>query len=129
MNTTLQAELTKMNKYSVMNFLDGAYGYDPDPQEGIMERLDELFELSIFITIKHFAFDRREKLIWKDNGFYHSKDTTGKEVVKLVIENMEMILGLKAAIQEKNNTNVFQMYLKLRDFNIQMVKESPFDGF
>ena len=75
------------------------------------------------------AFDRKEKLEWKDNAFWYRKNSTGSEVVKLVIENMEINLGLKEAVKEKNNTKVYEMYSKLRDLNTQMVAESPFPEF
>ena len=116
-------------KWYALYYMNTDKGKTDKERKSTCERLDELFELSIFITIKHFAFDRKEKLEWKDRAFWYNKNTTGYEVIKLVIENMEIILGLKAAIKEKDNTNVFQMYSKLRDFNTQMVKESPFDDF
>jgi hypothetical protein len=117
-------------KWYALYYMNTNKGKTDKERKLICERLDELFELTIFITIKHFAVDRKEKIEWKDNAFWYNKNTTGKDVVKLVIEIMEINLGLKNAVEHKDNTQVFQMYSKLRDPNIQqIVVENPFPEF
>ena len=116
-------------KWYALYFMNTDKGKTDKERKVIIDSLQDLFELSIFITIKHFAFDRNEKLEWKDNAFWYRKDSAGKEVVKLVVENLEILLLLKTAVQAKDNTKVFEAYSKLKEFNIQLVKESPFPDF
>ena len=93
------------------------------------DRLVDIYDLIVLITLKYINRDRREKLSYKNNQFHGMLTEDGKTIMNFTASKTMALSELVYALRDQDNTGVFEAYNKLGETNLNQFTPSPFPEF
>ena len=95
----------------------------------VSDRLTDLYDVTILHLLKHFNYDRREPLIYKNCQIFYQTNEEGKTIADFSASKISQLSNLVFAIRDQDNNKVFDAYNKLGDSNLMQFSPSPFPEF
>ena len=117
-------------KWIALYYLNTEIGKKPEQRASMYERLVNLYDVAVFITLSHFNYDRNELLAFKNHRFFHKQDTSGINIIKYTADVITNISDLMDGLDKNDSTKVFNSYQRTCNTSINnYFKENPFPEF
>ena len=95
----------------------------------IADKLVDIYDVMMLVTLKHFNRDRKEKLRYENYQFKGNVSENGKSLITFTASKTMALSELIYALRDQDNNSVWECYNKLGEANLTQFTPSPFPEF